>query len=127
MSASTWSRDYQDGRNSEAMFDLIELLRSMQRIGVTAKLLLIDDVSVPDMDDEMAGNARARPFFKSALRPWFRLGLPPGRLRGSSTIRKGWRNQGHRDRFSEYEGYYHGFYGVGPIHASLPAKDMKFE
>lgn len=49
-----WQRDYQDGRSSRAMLDLIEQLRGFARSSGKLKVLLIDNSLVPDRDLFMA-------------------------------------------------------------------------
>jgi hypothetical protein len=49
-----WQRDYQDGRGSGAMLDLIETLRAFRQHGQDIQVLLIDNSMVPDRDRFMA-------------------------------------------------------------------------
>ena len=51
-----WRRDYQDGRSSQAMFELIERVRAMQTAGRSVSVVLMDSVSPgADRDNFMAG------------------------------------------------------------------------
>lgn len=46
-----WSRDYQDGRSSQAMFNLLERLRGFKADGLPVKVVLLDDPTVPSNRD----------------------------------------------------------------------------
>ncbi len=46
-----WSREYQDGRSSHAMFDLLEALREQKSLGNAVQVVLLDDPSVPTRRD----------------------------------------------------------------------------
>jgi|GEM_PF-637430 len=56
LQSGSWGRDYQDGRNSAAMFDLIEYIRKLKQAGHAVELVLMDLESAPDRDIEMANN-----------------------------------------------------------------------
>lgn len=56
LQTESWGRDYQDGRNSVAMFELIEYVRKLKQAGQAVELVLIDWQSAPDRDQEMANN-----------------------------------------------------------------------
>lgn len=56
LQSGSWGRDYQDGRNSTAMFDLIEYVRKLKQEGQAVELVLMDLGSAPDRDAEMANN-----------------------------------------------------------------------
>ena len=49
-----WQRDYQDGRSSQAMLDLIETLRAFRERGGDLRVLVIDNSMTPDRDRFMA-------------------------------------------------------------------------
>ncbi len=49
-----WGRDYQDGRASQTMLNLVENIRSRKKRGQSVDLILLDDPSSPDRDAEMA-------------------------------------------------------------------------
>ncbi len=60
LQTESWGRDYQDGRNSAAMFGLIEYIRKLKQEGQDVELVLIDLQSAPDRDLEMANNLLKR-------------------------------------------------------------------
>jgi hypothetical protein len=54
LSLSFWGREYQDGRASQAMFELIEYLRKLKETQANIDLLLIDNPASDDRDIAMA-------------------------------------------------------------------------
>ncbi len=55
LAGSTWQRSYQDGRNSEAMFGLIDGVRRLHGEGLPLRVALFD-AGGPQRDRAMAGN-----------------------------------------------------------------------
>ncbi|MEM7375699.1 MAG: hypothetical protein AAF587_44310 [Bacteroidota bacterium] len=49
-----WAKEYQDGRTSQAMFDLLETLRQFRTVGGEIDILLIDHPSSDNRDIAMA-------------------------------------------------------------------------
>lgn len=49
-----WSREYQDGRASQAMFQLIEDIRELKHSGENIELMLVDDPSYGNRNKAMA-------------------------------------------------------------------------
>ena len=164
----TWSRDYQDGRNSEAIFALIDHLREIISEGAPIKLELMDNPSAPDREAAMAnhvlktigqdterfytvlvGNYHNR-IIKTTGAMGYRILTTLGAERvislnqlygpgtawvclaseGCGAHQLGGRDGETRGITIDKDtggGTYHGTYGVGAIHASFPAKDMKLE
>lgn len=54
LSLSFWAREYQDGRASQAMFDLLESVRQLKQAGKDVELMLIDQPAADDRDVAMA-------------------------------------------------------------------------
>ena len=52
--SSYWSRQYQDGRTSQAMFNLVEQIRVEQHAGKDVEVFLFDDQSSVNRDKAMA-------------------------------------------------------------------------
>ncbi len=59
LSLPFWSKDYQDGRSSQAMFDLLESLRSLKAQNHQVEVFLIDEAGAADRDYAMAQNVIA--------------------------------------------------------------------
>lgn len=54
-----WAKDYQDGRSSQAMFDLLESLRNLKAQNHQVEVFLIDEPGAADRDFTMAQNVIA--------------------------------------------------------------------
>lgn len=167
LKTNTWARDFQDGRNSQAMFELIDYLRSLRAKKANVKLQFMDEPDVPDRDQVMAAhilqNVEEQPDrFYVALMGNIHNQIAAGSGRIGSLLLEssisdrvlslnmhygtgtawvclaegcgvfelsGSDGETRGIVIDSYGGSrsYHGHYGVGPIHASLPARQMKFE
>ncbi len=167
LQANSWSQSYQDGRNSEAMFDLLEFCRKLIREKKPLEVILIDDYGSSDRDYTMAenllkvvdrnpnhifialvgnvhnqinqGSGRMGDLMLQRMGSSKVLSLNQLYGRGSAWVCSsngcGIYQLSGRDGISRgiliddenTAGYYHGYFAVGAIEASTPAKEMKLE
>lgn len=165
LSSNTWARDFQDGRNSQAMFELIDYIRMLVQHGAPIQVRLIDEPTAPDRDQAMAHNlihsVKSNPdryyitlvgnhhnrivkgagsmgeMVLHALGPDKVLALDQLYGDGTAWVCLAAEDCGRVDlsgRDGEARGIrlvpessgleYHGYYGVGPISASHPAREV---